>query len=310
MVAGNRMVLGDGVSLLTADGRLVTIGGDDALVLLRWDDGVDQLVGRDSMSIRLIPGRWPHAERIRSHFESLVPGEAVIRMGFRGVPPDTGPVPERSRSGLVLAIGFALVAAVCLVLGAVANEPAALFLGLLLGGAAGLFHHLWYQNFTIPQVYDDLDWHLNHDSWRPDLPIGQAHLVGALKLSWLVDRRLLAPWVEESAAEHLDAYRDGQTTAIELYREMGGLLSSDLLQPKAATFFTWLDAPRGKNQRPADRWWKHMGFGAHSDPYATRFTDELQARSHNWFDRYARSFQILSLRKLHHGGSPTPTTTT
>lgn len=72
-----------------------------------------------------------------------------------------------------------------------------------------------------------------------DVSTFQAYVTCGPLLGWLVDRGHTSDWIERSAPEALARFRSREITALELYRELDGILATDLVTPAASKFALW-----------------------------------------------------------------------
>ena len=80
-------------------------------------------------------------------------------------------------------------------------------------------------------IYDKAEWHYN-GNFPHDLPAAQGYVHGGMFLGWLADRELLSGKAAAAAA----AFRQREQTGAQLYKRLGGVLSSALMTPEGAAF--------------------------------------------------------------------------
>lgn len=122
----DRLIAGpEGLTRLAPDGTRTTVRFDACEALLRWPDGVRELIGTDARTIRLDPSRYPGSARVLPQVDSGVPADRHIPLGEPPAPaPPADPLPTPHAPRLVLVIVAALV---CL-------TAAAILFGAMLDG--------------------------------------------------------------------------------------------------------------------------------------------------------------------------------
>jgi hypothetical protein len=84
-------------------------------------------------------------------------------------------------------------------------------------------------------VHDKFRWHCE-GRFPADVDKHQAYVPAGFLIAWLAEERLLSAEAEREFWTQLERLRARAATGAETYRLLGGVLASDLLQPKADAF--------------------------------------------------------------------------
>ena len=82
------------LSMVNEGHRSVTVQREDVAVLMRWHDGVHQLVATHGKGISIIPNRWSNPEGVLKTVKPWLAPHQTKLMGFRANDPDAWDIPS------------------------------------------------------------------------------------------------------------------------------------------------------------------------------------------------------------------------
>jgi hypothetical protein len=91
-----------------------------------------------------------------------------------------------------------------------------------------------------PRVYDTAEFWSTDPRVDESTPVAQLYLPGSFLLAWLIKHDQLKEWAEDALDKPLADVRSGALHPRDLYRQMDGILASDLCRPMGREFLNWL----------------------------------------------------------------------